>query len=50
MPVTMLECPSPWTVVDSPVDEKDSTRPVAVPARNVSDLVGANTEIAFCVA
>lgn len=50
MPVTMLECPSPWMLVDSPVDENDRTRPVAVPARNVSELVGARTEIAFCVA
>jgi len=47
----MLVCPSPWTLVDSPVDgENDSRRPVAVPARNVSELVGATAVIAFCEA
>jgi hypothetical protein len=50
MPVMILVCPSPWTLVDSPVDENDKTRPVAVPARNVSEVVGARTDIAFCVA
>jgi hypothetical protein len=51
MPVMMLVCPSPWTLVDSPPEEEnDSTRPVAVPARNVSEAVGTKTEIAFCVA